>query len=292
MKKAIKKTKKLKTSDFKMMWGGDGPYSQVNIIEQSRVLDTAVSRIFLVVEAEINPFTFEYVEDHIEQFAQDIPVLQLIEHAEYRGEFGYIVSAGEVESTKKGARAFAETQRQMTLDTIIRMHTFVIDQFNLEVPEKVDVVEVAGMSDKRFIWDDELGMVEDGVVNSLFENQVLVGSESGTKNNKMRFYFILAFTAPSSTFAEKSIMLFIKTLQKISRDYGVEVEDSEVFMDYMALTLNVEHGVPPALIIEKLTEEVNTKNKKPIFKTTYMVTNTGEPTQVEIMQFMRSLEKK
>ena len=41
------------------MWGEDGPYSQVRLCEEARILDDCVSRVFLVVEAEINPFTFE-----------------------------------------------------------------------------------------------------------------------------------------------------------------------------------------------------------------------------------------
>lgn len=56
------KPKKLTKTDYKKMWGDDGPYSQVRLCEETRILDDSVSRVFLVVEAEINPFTFEWAE--------------------------------------------------------------------------------------------------------------------------------------------------------------------------------------------------------------------------------------
>src|SRR3989338_9950416 len=96
MKNNKKIQKKLTQKDHEKMWGEDGPYSQVRLCEETRILDDSVSRIFLVVEAEINPFTFEYVRNCREHFADDEPVLQLLDHAEYRGKFGYVVSAGEV----------------------------------------------------------------------------------------------------------------------------------------------------------------------------------------------------
>src|SRR3990167_7497630 len=96
MKNAYK-SPKLTPKDFERMWGEDGPYSQVRLSEEIRILDDSVSRVFLVVEAEINPFTFEYVRQHRQKFAHDQAILTLLDHAEYRGQFGYVVGAGEVE---------------------------------------------------------------------------------------------------------------------------------------------------------------------------------------------------
>ena len=85
MKKDKKINKKLTPKDYERMWGKNGPYSQVRLCEETRILDDSVSRVFLVVEAEINPFTFEYVQKHRQRFANDESVLQLLDHAEYRG---------------------------------------------------------------------------------------------------------------------------------------------------------------------------------------------------------------
>ena len=83
-------SKKLTQKDYKRMWGEDGPYSQVRLCEETRILDDSISRVFLVVEAEINPFTFEYVQKHRTRFADDEAVMQLLNHAENRGKFGYV----------------------------------------------------------------------------------------------------------------------------------------------------------------------------------------------------------
>ena len=113
------------------MWGEDGPYSQVRLCEEARILDDSVSRVFLVVEAEINPFTFEYVKKNRQKFVGDEPVLQLLDHAEYRGKFGYVVSAGEVGLQDEESRQFARKRADMTIQTLIRMHVFVMDECGL-----------------------------------------------------------------------------------------------------------------------------------------------------------------
>ena len=64
------------------LWGVNGPYSQANLIIQTRILDDKVSRIFLSVEAEINPLTFELLEKHRAQFIDDQKILQLLDCAE------------------------------------------------------------------------------------------------------------------------------------------------------------------------------------------------------------------
>lgn len=126
-----KDQKGLTQKDYDQMWGEDGPYSQVRLCEETRILDDSVSRVFLVVEAEINPFTFECIQRHRQQFADDEPVTQLLDHAEYRGKFGYVVSAGEVELRDEASRRFARKQADMTIHTLIRMHAFVIEKYDL-----------------------------------------------------------------------------------------------------------------------------------------------------------------
>jgi len=71
----MKLTKKQKD----MLWGETGPYSQANLTKQVRILDDEISRVFLVVEVEINPTTFEIVEKHRsdDEFKNDIKIQQL-----------------------------------------------------------------------------------------------------------------------------------------------------------------------------------------------------------------------
>ena len=49
-----------------MLWGETGPYSQANLRKEARILDDQVSRVFLVVEADINPTTFEIIASNEE----------------------------------------------------------------------------------------------------------------------------------------------------------------------------------------------------------------------------------
>ena len=133
--------KKLTQRDYGQMWGEEGPYSQVRLCEETRILDDSVSRVFLVVEAEINPFTFEYIQKNRKKFETDEEVNQLLHHAEYRGKFGYVVSAGEVEIRDKESYDFAQKQKDMTIKTLIRMHRFVMDEYNLQGTNTFGVIE-------------------------------------------------------------------------------------------------------------------------------------------------------
>jgi hypothetical protein len=45
------------------LWGGDGPYSEAKFIIESRILDDSVSRVFLRVEVNINPFTYRIIKN-------------------------------------------------------------------------------------------------------------------------------------------------------------------------------------------------------------------------------------
>jgi len=125
--------KKLNQTDLSRLWGDDTPYSQVNLIEQTRVLGDGISRIFLVVEAEINPFTFEYALAHRQLFAGEPAILQLLEHAEYRGPMeGYLVCAGEEELIDKRSFDVAFSNREVALKNVLKMHELVISHFDLK----------------------------------------------------------------------------------------------------------------------------------------------------------------
>lgn len=123
----------LSEEQISKLWGETGPYSQVNLIIQTRILDDRVSRVFLVVEAEINPLTYELVKKHKNRFQDDIKIMQLLENAEYRAlAFGYVACAFEAEY--KDETVMREAQRCLvyTKETIIKMHKFVMDLINNE----------------------------------------------------------------------------------------------------------------------------------------------------------------
>ena len=287
MKKDRKINKKLTPKDYAQMWGEDGPYSQVRLCEESRILDDSVSRVFLVVEAEINPFTFEYIQKHRQQFADDEQVLQLLDHAEYRGKFGYVVSAGEVELQDEESRRFARKQADMTIKTLIRMHSFIMDEHSLRVDARYGVVEDKISPGDRFVWDEKTGKAEQ-VGGGLWGSKTLIGSPAGIQNNKMRFFFALAFKK-SFDFKKESAALFAKTLNTISAKFKVEVEGAESFQEYILITALLPFDIAPANFIEGALDSCNRAANKPIFQKDYFVTNIKKPTPEQIATFLKQL---
>ena len=117
-----------------MLWsGGEGPYSQANLIKQVRILDDSVSRIFLVVEVSINPTTFEIVKKYRNstEFKDDIMIQQLLDGAEYRGpDFGYVAMAFEREYEDDNVLLSADIALEYSQKSIIKMHKFIMDKIS------------------------------------------------------------------------------------------------------------------------------------------------------------------
>ncbi len=278
------KNKKLTNTDFKKMWGEDGPYSQVRLCEEIRILDDSVSRVFLVVEAEINPFTFEYVENNRVKFENDVAVLQLLNHAEYRGKFGYVVSAGEIKLDDKNSKQFARKQADSTTQTLIRMHRFVMDEYNLGKDKEFGVIEDSiSTTTEQFFWNEEMGAVE-SVSELSFGDKSFVSSTSGIKNNKMRFYIILGFVK-NFNFTKDLVVHFAKTLERVSKKHNAEVEDVESFVEHVFISVLIPFDVAPSDFIEEVIEDSNSRTKK-IFIEDYVVSNVEKPSQEEIMNFL------
>lgn len=117
------------------LWGETGPYSQVNLIIQERILDDKTSRVFAVVEAEINPLTFEIVKQNRQAriFKNDVKIQQLLNTAEYRGPaLGYIILAFEKHLTGPEIMKEAKKSVDYTRKTLIKMHKFVMDLLDVE----------------------------------------------------------------------------------------------------------------------------------------------------------------
>lgn len=108
------------------LWGEDGPYSQVNLIVQDRILDDSISRTFLVVEAEINPLTFEMINNNREEFKDSEIIRQLLDKADYRGKFGYVICSYEKEFRNKKDMEKAQQAVEYTRKAIILMHRFAM----------------------------------------------------------------------------------------------------------------------------------------------------------------------
>lgn len=287
MKKDRKIKKKLTPKDYERMWGEDGPYSQVRLCEETRILDDSVSRVFLVVEAEINPFTFEYAREHRQKFANDESVLQLFDHAEYRGKFGYVVGAGEVELEDEESRQFARKQADMTIKTLIRMHAFVMDDFGLRGNDEYGIIEDKTSEDSLFIWNEEAGRAEPAG-DGFWSNETLIGSPAGIRDNKMRFFIVLAFDKYFD-FKKESATMFAKILKVTSLRFKVQVEDVESFREYVLITALLPFDIAPADFIEAVLRDCVMAGKKPIFQKDYLITNVKKPGPEQITSFLKQL---
>jgi len=128
------KKQKLTKKQIDLLWSSGGePYSQVRMSKEVRILGNEVSRIFWIVEVEINPTTFELVKKNrnIDYFKNDIAIQQLIDHSQYRGpEFGYVSMAYEKQYLDEVAQMEAELALQRSRDILIKMHNFIMENYN------------------------------------------------------------------------------------------------------------------------------------------------------------------
>lgn len=109
------------------LWGETGPYSQVNLTIQERILDDSVSRIFVEVEADINPLTYEIIKKNRKEFEDDPMIQQLLDHSDYRGQkFGYVTSAFHREYIDENVIKEANKAVDYARKTLIKMHKYVM----------------------------------------------------------------------------------------------------------------------------------------------------------------------
>jgi len=112
------------------LWGEEGPYSEARYIIEHRILDDSVSRIFLRVEVNINPFTFKIIKKNRKEFIDDKMVQELLNNAEYLGfKDGYLATAfqgkflvDDDSEVINEAKKIIEEVKQ----AVIRMHKYVI----------------------------------------------------------------------------------------------------------------------------------------------------------------------
>lgn len=113
------------------LWGEDGPYSEAWLIFETRILDDSVSRIFVIVEVHINPFTYEAIKKNRNLFDNDPLIQQLLDHSDFRGQsHGYVSLVFQDEYTDENVVKEAKEQLEYAKATVIKMHKFVLNMIN------------------------------------------------------------------------------------------------------------------------------------------------------------------
>lgn len=124
---------RLTQKQINALWGETGPYSQVQLIIETRILDDSVSRIFCNVEAQINPLTYRIIKQNRSYFKDDEQILQLIDNAQYKGmSYGYVVGAFYHEFTGPEVLDSANRAVEHAKNNIIKIHTFVMDLLGIK----------------------------------------------------------------------------------------------------------------------------------------------------------------
>lgn len=273
MKKPNSKIKKLTQFDKKRMWGEEGPYSETHIKTQSRILGVSVSRVFLVVEAQINPFTFEYVEKNLDLFPVDHPVHDLVKNASYEGEnYGYVVQSGQEEFIDQQSLRLVHNYLEKLTDVVIDLHEFVIAEFGLKrvdnhANSNARATKGVEETDKDFdILDKSLGVL---------------------------FHSILPWK--TKYISDKEIKTILTNLQTFSKEKSFDIVDLEYAIEYLRITFSVPAGVDAVKIIEEFVELANKLQppkhslaisgyfKKPLLKATERLSSE------EISSFLKKL---
>lgn len=124
---------KLTRKQRDQLWGEGGPYSEARLSIETRILDDSVSRVFVVVEVSINPLTFEIISKNRKHFKDDEMILQLIDHADDRGQyFGHVAQSFMHEYTDEDVLKDGQKALDYSKETIINMHQFVMDLLNIK----------------------------------------------------------------------------------------------------------------------------------------------------------------
>ena len=119
---------KLTSKQIDKLWGETGPYSEIKLITQTRVLDDRVGRIFVQVELYLNPLTYELVKQNRDHFKNEKEVLQIVDQSEYLGgRFGYVSCPFSGEYFDENVMKSAKKQVEKSKEVIIKMHKFVLE---------------------------------------------------------------------------------------------------------------------------------------------------------------------
>jgi len=120
------------------LWGDGGPYSQVHVTREIRILDDGVSRTFYYVHASVNPATYAVLKK-MEVQIEDEEIQAFLKEATFvSDEEGYEWHVyGQPALSPRGAnRAAAKV-----MEAVVRMHRLVMDTLDLKPPQRAETPE-------------------------------------------------------------------------------------------------------------------------------------------------------
>ncbi len=125
---------KLTKTQRNKLWGETGPYSEVHLTKEIRILDDRVSRNFISVNIHLNPLTYELVSQNKDHFKDDHKIQQLIDHSEFWSfEEGYVLCAFLQEHVNEEVIKEAELAVEYSKQTIIKIHKFMLELLRIKI---------------------------------------------------------------------------------------------------------------------------------------------------------------
>ena len=126
------------------LWGEDHPYFQVQAIPETRILGDKVSRVFMVVEVSVNPFTVNLIRKNPRVFADNQEIQQFIEHAEFRGQHDGYVSCAFIEEMRDDAVIRAAEKRvheceRMVLHVCMILYCHILNVHKMRKDQRTTV---------------------------------------------------------------------------------------------------------------------------------------------------------
>lgn len=109
------------------LWGVTGPYSEVMLAIENRILDDSISRIFINIDVHINPLTYKIIKQNRKKFKNNLEIQSMLDYSEYRGlKFGYVSCAFHAEYRNESIMKLARKRIKEVNKTVIKMHKFVM----------------------------------------------------------------------------------------------------------------------------------------------------------------------
>jgi len=111
------------------LWGEEGPYSQVQVLKEIRILDDKVTREFYYVYANINPATHKILKKNKKKIKEDF-IHEFLRDAEFKSKKeGYVWWLyGQEVYNSRGANQMAKKMSEM----VIKMHNLVMELLGIE----------------------------------------------------------------------------------------------------------------------------------------------------------------
>lgn len=120
--------KELTSKEYHDLWWEDWPYSEVELIEQQRILDDKYARRYLQIKFFINPTTYRICKKNIENIKNDY-ILSIFDCAKLKPWYWYQWIIHSTQYTDEDSRKKVLEIKKNVENAIFEMHKFVMDNY-------------------------------------------------------------------------------------------------------------------------------------------------------------------